>query len=699
MTDDAVPRTLIGGGPGSKRPTLLRMWLIQWAPGASLAGWALAVVVLPRLGRDGTGLTFIFLGMIAGAALWVAVAVCSLPLFFLIRPLVDPLARKATRLRAAVLAAVGTTPFLVVTGIGWWLLGSLDTRGAPAARLDFFAVLALCVTFGVGAFAAAEMWTSAFPANHDRPLQFEKYRDITLAVHVKEDLEVLRLLLANNALALLSMLTVVLPLGIVGFVILAYQGAGDFEGPRWVALVPLAALLLLAPILIVLTSYQLGLWHFLSIRASGVLLFAAGTAMLLLFSIEPLDELYGGISLGYSPPAWMYTVVLWLLSLPCLLVIASVLGMSLRLARVRPPLDPVVRGWRPWPTNLMAPALRTLCVPTFVVALPRGRLQSTFLFVLVVVLLALHTALVLGPVMSAPAILKSVVSSSLSDTPTTTPDDGMPATVGAAITARSSQASSPLLSLERTLVGVPFVLILALLFGAVVLNRRLASRLLRLAHRRAAGFYQTITRHDTRAPILFLRSFKEEKRLLAAPARSLLAKVLRLRDSKRTLDEIVLDAASPVGPVVALGIPAEKAAPLGAARVYANDAEWQEAVRGLVQQSRAVIICVEDGEGVLWELTHLLEEAHLIKTLCVLTPDTSSETLLRALQQARQSGNVPLRDVLEQVRAHGSQVGAGKLLVGVWFPGGIATPIFAEDRSDYTHWCMVNLVLAALTNG
>ena len=61
MTDDAVPRALIGGGLG-KRPTLLQMWLIQWAPGASLAGWALAVVVLLRLGGDDNGLTFIFWG-------------------------------------------------------------------------------------------------------------------------------------------------------------------------------------------------------------------------------------------------------------------------------------------------------------------------------------------------------------------------------------------------------------------------------------------------------------------------------------------------------------------------------------------------------------------------------------------------------------------------------------------------------------
>jgi hypothetical protein len=699
MTDDAVPRALIGGGLESKRPTVLQMWLIQWAPGTSLAGWALAAMVLQRSPEDDSGPAFILLGMVAGAALWAAVAVCSLPLFFLIRPLVDPLAREATRLRAAILPAAGAAPFLLVTILGWWLLASLNTHGEHTSKPDFVALLSLCVTFGVGGFAAVEMWTATFPAAHNRRSAFEGYRDITLAVRVKEDLEVLRLLLANSALAVLSMLTVVLPLALVGLVILAYQAPGDFGERRWVGLVALPVLALLAPLLIVLTSYQVGLWHFLSVRASGLLLFPAAAAILLLFSIGPLHELVGGISFGYSPPAWIYTGVLWLLSLPGFSVAASVLGMSLRLARVTPPLDPVVRGWRAWPTSLLAPALRTLCVPSFVAALPRGRFQSTLLFVLVVVLLALHTGLVLGPALSAPAILVSVVTSLLSGRPTTTPSDGLSATVGAAITARSSQASMPLPSLEQTLVAVPFVLILALLFGAVVLNRKLAARLLRRAHRRAAGIYQTITRHDPRASILFLRSFKEEQRLLAPPARSLLAKMLRLRDSRRTLDEIVLDAASPVGPVVALGIPAEQAAPLGAARFYANDAEWQEAIRGLVQQSRAVIICVEDGEGVLWELTYLLAEAHLTRTLCILTADTSSETLLRALQQARQSGNVPLSDLLEQVRAHGSQVGAGKLLAGVWFPGGVVTPIFAEDRSDYTHWCMVNLVLAGLTSG
>jgi hypothetical protein len=151
--------------------------------------------------------------------------------------------------------------------------------------------------------------------------------------------------------------------------------------------------------------------------------------------------------------------------------------------------------------------------------------------------------------------------------------------------------------------------------------------------------------------------------------------------------------------VVALGVPAEDVAPLGAARLYADDAEWQDTVRRLVQQSQAVIICIEEGDGVLWELKHLLADTHAAKTLCILSPSTSSATVRRAIAESRDSANVAVCDRLEQIQTHGSRVQTGKHLAGVWFPKGIVTPIFAENTSDYTHWCMVNLILAALTSG
>ena len=698
MREDAVPQALIGGGMRSTRPAAVQIWLLQWAPGASLAGWASAAVAVERMPESGSTATFILLGMILGSALWAAVAICSLPLFFLIRPWIDRLARGATRLRGAVLAVTAAIPFFTIAVLGWIALTPLQNAAVgsgPAA----VAVLTFCVTLGVGTVAAAEMWHLTFPPSLHGQSRFNECSDITLAVRVKEDLEVIRLLLANSAMALLSMLTAILPLAIVGIVVLAYQGPRDFEGVRWVSFVPLAIVLLFVPLLIVLASYQAGLWYLVSVRASGVLLFVTGSVFLISYLAAPFQELYAGSFAGYSSLAWVHTVSLCLLSLPGLAVISSVVRMALRLARFDPHLDSVVRGWRAWPTNVFAPSLRALCVPSFLVALPRGRFQTTFLFVVVVVLSALQTALVLGPVLTAPELLTSVVSAELRDAPTG-PNNTAHPTVGAKITAaRPSREPETHLVVGKILLALPFLLILGVLLAAATLNRRLAAKFVRVAQSRAAAVYQTIAQHDTRAPILFLRSFKEEKRLLEPPARSLVAKVVRLRDAKRTLDEIVLDAASAVGPVVALGMPGEKVAPLGAARFYADSIDWQSTVRGLAQRSRAIIICVEEGEGVLWELQHLLAETYLTKTLCILSPETASATILRAIQETRESGNARACDILQRIRAHSSQTTVGRPLVGVWFPRGVVTPIFAEDGSDYAHWCMVNLLLTELTSG
>jgi len=642
------------------------MWLIQWAPGASLAGWACAAALaFLRDHPNDDGAPFLFLGMIIGPALWGIIAVCSVPLFFLARPLVAHLARTVTRWRGAVLAAAAVSPFLITAALA---RNRLEASTQLSSTTEWIAVVLLSVALGLGTLVAAEMWTLVFTSGQGKQAPFNELFDIGLTVRVKEDLEVLRLVLAGSAMALLSMLTVMLPIALIALLIIAYQRESMVDGQQWIQLVPFVILSPVWVALPLMTSYQLGLWYFVSVRVWGVLLLFAATAELLVHLVLPVVKLYMCSYLGCTKEAWTYAAVLWLVTVPGLAVISSFVRMSLRLARYKPLLDPVVRGWRAWPTNLLAPALRTLCLPSFLTALPRGRVRATFLFILVVILSALRTTLVIGPVFAAPRILEHVVSSE--------PPDGA----------------------ARILLVVPVILVFALLGAIVSLNRRLAAWLLRRAQRSAASQYQTITELDTRAPILFLRSFKEEKRLLEPPAQSLLARMLTLRDRKRTLDEIVLDAASPVGPVVALGMPGEEAPPLGAARLYAENSEWQDKVRGLAQRSRAVIICVEEGHGVLWELQHLLTAAHSRKTLCILTPSTSSATILRAIEAAGQSGNCAIRDMLEQIRAHSAEIQGRRRLVGVRFPEGIVTPIYAEDESDYTHWCMVNLTLAALTS-
>jgi hypothetical protein len=265
--------------------------------------------------------------------------------------------------------------------------------------------------------------------------------------------------------------------------------------------------------------------------------------------------------------------------------------------------------------------------------------------------------------------------------------------LGAAITAADPSLGS---TASGLLVAIPFVLVLGLFAVGVWLSQKIAAALLHRAHRRAALGYQDVIKDDARNPVLFLRSFREDQRPLEPPMKSLLAKALRLKNRRRTLDEIVLDAASPVGPVLALAAPSEEIAPLGAARLYVDDTIWQNTIRGLAQRSRAVIIYLDEGRGVLWEFEHLLTAGHEPKTLCLLNPSTSKVTVQRALAELSQSSHAGVIGKLERIREHLTKIQPGRCLVGIRFVDDKVVPIISDDASDYTYWCVVNLLLAGL---
>jgi hypothetical protein len=464
---------------------------------------------------------------------------------------------------------------------------------------------------------------------------------------------------------------------------------------QWVQFVPSAVLAFVLFPLIGLASYQIGLWQFVSVRTSGVLLFAGTFFLVVGHSFEPFQELHVGSQVGYSAAAWVYTGVLWALTVPLFVLTGSIFRMSRRLTLLRVDLEPVVRGWRAWPTDLWTHALRTLCLPSFLMALPQGRARPTLLFALAAVVSALHTGLLFSYLTQAPSVLGFIVRTALREESDAVTGRVFP-TVGAAITAVSPMQLSGIAP-SNIILALPFVFVLILFVVATWLSQKVAASLVRRAQRRAALGYQMVIRQDTRRPILFLRPFREDERLFEPPANSLIAKIWRLKDRKRTLDEIVLDAASPVGPVIALGAPGEEIAPLGAARLYADDAEWQNVVGSLASQSLAIIIYLEESGGILWELKHLVAGGHLTKTLCILNPRTSLATIQGAIEEARRSDNTALCDMLERVRATISSVGTSKVVVGFRCTDGVVAPIIAEDASDYTHWCMVNLMLLALT--
>ena len=144
--------------------------------------------------------------------------------------------------------------------------------------------------------------------------------------------------------------------------------------------------------------------------------------------------------------------------------------------------------------------------------------------------------------------------------------------------------------------------ILALL-SLLGVGRKISDR----ARRYATKLYQGVREWDTRPPILFLRSFNQDKiglkvrtldRMLTWPAGL---------GRARQLDEILLETGAPYGPIIAIGDPHDPIPPLGAARIFVRDAQagWQEVVRALINASNVVVICPTGTEGVAWEICQL----------------------------------------------------------------------------------------------
>jgi hypothetical protein len=85
---------------------------------------------------------------------------------------------------------------------------------------------------------------------------------------------------------------------------------------------------------------------------------------------------------------------------------------------------------------------------------------------------------------------------------------------------------------------------------------------------------------------------------------------------------------------VAIGQPGEPVPPYGASRGYFADGDWKGIVAKLADDSRCIVICLDQTEGVLWELDHILAHGHRPKTLFLMNPGTREVEKNKALVQA-----------------------------------------------------------------
>jgi hypothetical protein len=251
-----------------------------------------------------------------------------------------------------------------------------------------------------------------------------------------------------------------------------------------------------------------------------------------------------------------------------------------------------VRGWRPPPWRLLTTVRRHLGLPGFLSYVGRKRVTVTLLYFGVAVLNVGVIMLITLPPMFA------------------------------------------VLAEEGGEIGL--YAMIAVMAALLLLNLLGAGALLaRLADRRATKLYQNVREWDARAPIVFLRAFDQDTEMLRARGGDPLARWPAGVGRPRTLDEILLEHASPYGPVIAIGDPRDETPPLGAARVFVpgEGAGWQEVVRGLVGASKAVVMCPNRGEGVQWELDLIAEAGGQLRTIFLASPELDRDATLALFQR------------------------------------------------------------------
>ncbi len=106
---------------------------------------------------------------------------------------------------------------------------------------------------------------------------------------------------------------------------------------------------------------------------------------------------------------------------------------------------------------------------------------------------------------------------------------------------------------------------------------------------------------DPRAPVLYLRAFKDDElmsKALSTAGGSMLTDHLEIV----TQEERLAKAVKSIGPFLAIGRPWEKLPTLGAARHYIHGENWREEILRMLKRARLVIIRAAATQSLMWEL-------------------------------------------------------------------------------------------------
>jgi hypothetical protein len=167
----------------------------------------------------------------------------------------------------------------------------------------------------------------------------------------------------------------------------------------------------------------------------------------------------------------------------------------------------------------------------------------------------------------------------------------------------------PGLLIARITGVIPLFLVLGAGFALFTRARRLMQPTAELARA-----------NDPRPPILFLRSFQDDK-----VKAKVLVRVAGLPSyQKFRFEEALGLRMRDFGPFLAVGEPGEGLPKLGAARAYLADDQWQDAVVNWIRESRLIVLLCGPTHWISWEMQNIIKHRRINHVLLLLPPGRSS---------------------------------------------------------------------------
>lgn len=131
--------------------------------------------------------------------------------------------------------------------------------------------------------------------------------------------------------------------------------------------------------------------------------------------------------------------------------------------------------------------------------------------------------------------------------------------------------------------------------------------------------------------ILYLRAFSADDVVLPTPRLPWLSGLVSFRPFPARVEEELYDVTDGYLPLIAVGKPGDGHAGGRAYRTYLADDEWREFVLDKIRRADAIVLVLNESEGVRWELERVLDEEAREKTLFFFDPVASDPAVWRRI--------------------------------------------------------------------